>query len=213
MAIVTQLRLAFAPMRRQGFARTARRRMPPLTATGAPAWLATRHSLTRMLRSLTTGSNTEFLTAPSETAASVIVAEIGVDMQRFPTVAHLISWAGLCPGLNQSAGKVKSRTLRDGAPWLKTMLVQSAWAASRNKDGYLRAQFLRIKSRRGPQKAIMAVAASILTAAYHLVRDPVPYRELGPVYLLRLDHERPVARLTQRLRTLGYEVEIREAAA
>ena len=93
------------------------------------------------------------------------------------------------------------------------MLVQSAWAASRNKDGYLRAQFLRIKSRRGPQKAIMAVAASILTAAYHLVRDPVPYRELGPVYLLRLDHERPVARLTQRLRTLGYEVEIRKAAA
>ena len=149
----------------------------------------------------------------SATAASVIVAEIGVDLQRFPTAGHLISWAGLCPGLNQSTGKVKSRTLRDGAPWLKTVLVQSAWAASRNKDGYLRSQFLRIKSRRGPKKAIIAVAASILTAAYHLVRDPVPYRELGPVYLLRLDHERPVARLTQRLRTLGYEVEIRKAAA
>jgi transposase len=116
----------------------------------------------------------------SQTAASVIVAEIGVDMQRFPTVGHLISSAGLCPRLNQSAGKVKSRTLRDGAPWLKTVLVQSAWAASRNKDGYLRSQFLRIKSRRGPKKAIMAVAASILTAAYYLVRDPVPYRELGP---------------------------------
>jgi len=86
----------------------------------------------------------------SVTAASVIVAEIGVDMQRFPTAGHLISWAGLCPRLNQSAGKVKSRTLRDGAPWLKTVLVQSAWAASRNKDAYLRAQFLRIKSRRGP---------------------------------------------------------------
>src|SRR5215467_899558 len=149
----------------------------------------------------------------SATEASVIVAEIGVDMQRFPTVGHLISWAGLCPGLNQSAGKVKSRTLRDGAPWLKTVLVQSAWAASRNKDGYLRSQFLRIKSRRGPKKAIMAVAASILTAAYHLVRDPVPYRELGPVYLLRLDHERAATRLTRRLRDLGYEVEIKKAAA
>jgi transposase len=149
----------------------------------------------------------------SATAASVIVAEIGVDMQRFPTVGHLISWAGLCPGLNQSAGKVKARTLRNGAPWLKTVLVQSAWAASRKQNGYLRAQFLRIKSRRGPKKAIMAVAASILTAAYHLVRDPVPYKELGPVYLLRLDHERAAARLTQRLRNLGYEVEIKKAAA
>jgi transposase len=149
----------------------------------------------------------------SATAASVIAAEIGVDMKRFPTVGHLISWAGLCPGLNQSAGKTKSRALREGAPWLKTVLVQSAWTASRNKKGYLYAQFVRVKSRRGPKKAIMAVAASILTAAYHLVRDPVPYRELGPVYLLRLDRERTAARLTQRLRNLGYEVEIRKAAA
>jgi transposase len=149
----------------------------------------------------------------SATVASVIVAEIGVDMKRFPTVGHLISWAGLCPGLNQSAGRVKSRTLREGAPWLKTVLVQSAWAASRKKDGYLRSQFLRIKSRRGPKKAIVAVAASILTAAYHLVRAPVPYKDLGPVYLLRLDHERAAARLTQRLRNLGYEVESRKAAA
>jgi transposase len=149
----------------------------------------------------------------SATVASVIVAEIGVDMRRFPTVGHLVSWAGLCPGLNQSAGKAKSRTLRDGAPWLKTVLVQSAWSACRKKDSYLRAQFLRIKSRRGPKKAIMAVAASILTAAYHLVRDSVPYRELGPVYLLRLDHERAAARLTQRLRNLGYEVGSKKAAA
>ena len=75
----------------------------------------------------------------SATVASVIVAEIGVDMKRFPTAGHLISWAGLCPWLNQSAGKVKSRTLRNGAPWLKSVLVQSAWAASRNKDGSARA--------------------------------------------------------------------------
>ena len=91
--------------------------------------------------------------------------------------------------------------------------MQSAWAASRHKDGYLRAQFLRIKSRRGPKKAVMAVAASILTAAYHLVRDPVAYRDLGPVYLLRLDHGRAAERLAERIRKLGYEVEIRKAAA
>src|SRR5262249_33590073 len=96
----------------------------------------------------------------------------------------------------ERAGKIMSRRLRYGAPWLKTVLVQWAWAASRHKDGYLRAQFLRIKSRRGPKKAIMAVAASMLTAAYYLVRDPVPYRELGPHYLLRLDHERAATRLT-----------------
>ena len=145
--------------------------------------------------------------------ASVIVAEIGADMKRFPTVGHLISWAGLCPGLNQSAGKVKSRTLRNGAPWLKTALVQSAWSATRNKNRYLYAQYLRIKSRRGSKKAIMAVAASILTAAYHLVRDPLPYKELGAFYLMRLDQERAAARLTQRLRNLGYEVQIKKAAA
>jgi transposase len=103
----------------------------------------------------------------SETAAGVIVAEIGVDMSRFPTAGHLLSWAGLCPGLNESAGKVMSRKLRKGAPWLKTALVQSAWAASRSKDSYLQSQFLRLKTRRGPKKAVMAVAASILTAAYH----------------------------------------------
>jgi hypothetical protein len=89
------------------------------------------------------------------------------------------------------------------------VLVQSAWAVSRNKDGYLRSQFLRIKSRRGPKKAIVAIAASILTADY---REPVPYKDLGPVYLLRLDHERAPARPAQRL-TLGYDVEIRKAAA
>jgi transposase len=148
----------------------------------------------------------------SATAASVIVAEIGVDMTRFPTVGHLLSWAGLCPGLNESAGKVMSRRLRNGAPWLKTVLVQSAWAATRKKESYLQAQFLRLRARRGPKKAVVAVAASILTAAYHLLRDQVPYRDLGPQYLLRLDHARTAERLARRIRELGYEVEIRKAA-
>jgi transposase len=97
-------------------------------------------------------------------SAQVIVSEIGTDMSRFPSDQHLISWAGICPRNDESAGKRRSNRLRKGAPWLKTTLVQCAWAAKNKKDSYLQAQFYRIKARRGPKKAIMAVAASILTA-------------------------------------------------
>src|SRR4029077_5156842 len=93
----------------------------------------------------------------SETAARVIVAEIGFDMTRFPTAGHLVSWAGLCPRLHESAGKRLSTRTRPGNPWLKTALVQVAWVAARTRNTYLRAQFLRLKSRRGPKKAILAV--------------------------------------------------------
>jgi transposase len=148
----------------------------------------------------------------SATAASVIIAEIGVDMRRFATVGHLRSWAGLCPQLNESAGKVMSRKLRYGAPWLKTVLVQCAWGATRSKNNYLHAQFLRLRARRGPKKAILAVAASILTAAYYLLRDQVPYRDLGPLYLAHLDQDRTAQRLARRIQELGYEVQIRKSA-
>jgi len=148
----------------------------------------------------------------SATAASVIIAEIGVDMSRFATVAHLRSWAGLCPQLKESAGKVMSRRLRYGAPWLKTVLVQCAWAAIRNKSNYLHAQFLRLRARRGPKKAILAVAASILTAAYYVLRCQVPYRDLGALYFARLDQDRTAQRLARRIKELGYEVEIRKTA-
>ena len=101
----------------------------------------------------------------SETVARVLVAEIGVDMRRFPTAGHLVSWAGLCPRLQESAGKRQSTRLRHATPWLKTTLVQAAWAGARKKGSYLQAQFLRLTARRGPKKAIVAVAASMLTAA------------------------------------------------
>lgn len=148
----------------------------------------------------------------SETTAHVIVSEIGIDMSRFPTAAHLISWAGFCPRSDESAGKRRSTKVRKGAPWLKTTLVQAAWAAVRTKNSYLRAQFLRIKSRRGPMKAIVAVAASMLTAAYHILRDGVPYKELTGSYFDARDRTKLTKRLIRRLSDLGVQVEIRNAA-
>jgi transposase len=147
----------------------------------------------------------------SDTVAQVIVSEIGIDMSRFPTDAHLISWAGLCPRNDESAGKRRSNRLRHGAPWLKTTLVQAAWSATRAKDTYLRAQFHRIRARRGAKKAIMGVAASILTAAYHILGRGVDYHELGGDYFDRLDRSKTARRLVRRLETLGYAVELRAA--
>src|SRR5208282_4745932 len=107
----------------------------------------------------------------SDLSAHVIRAEIGGDMSRFPTVGHLISWAGLCPKNDESAGKRRSNRMRKGAPWLKTTLIQCAWEAARKNGSYLQAQFHRLRSRRGSKKAIGALAASILTAAYHMLKD------------------------------------------
>ena len=148
----------------------------------------------------------------SDLVAQVIIAEIGVDMARFPTVGHLISWAGLCPRNDESAGKRRSTRLRKGAPWLKTVLVQAAWSATRAKGTYLRAQFLRPKSRRGPGKAIVAVAASMLTATYFMLRDGVPYHDLGSDYFDRLDRSNTIKRLVRKLEDLGCEVKLEKAA-
>jgi len=147
----------------------------------------------------------------SETVARVLVAEIGFDMTRFPTAGHLVSWAGLCPRLDESAGKRLSTRTRPSNPWLKTTLVQAAWAATRKKDSYLRAQFLRLKSRRGPKKAILAVAASMLTAAYYMLKDDVEYRDLGADHFDRRDKAKLANRLIQRLHELGFAVEVRAA--
>jgi transposase len=149
----------------------------------------------------------------SDIVAQVIVAEIGVDMSRFPTAGHLVSWAGLCPRNDESAGKRRSTRVRKSGTWLKTTLVTAAWAGARKKDSYLRGQFLRIKSRRGAKKAILAVAASMLTAAYHMLRDGAEYRDLGPLHFDHRDKAKTIRRLVRRLSDLGCDVEVKAHAA
>ena len=145
-------------------------------------------------------------------AATTILAEIGRDMSRFPTAGHLVAWAGLCPGQNESAGKRKASRLRKGAPWLKTMLVQCAWAASRKKDSYYKAQFNRLRSKRGPKKAICAVAASLLTAIYHMLKDGTEHHDLGADHFDRRSTEVKANRLVAQLVKLGFQVELHPLA-
>ncbi|MBV8287287.1 MAG: IS110 family transposase [Hyphomicrobiales bacterium] len=146
-------------------------------------------------------------------SATAILSEIGRDMSRFPTAGHLVAWAGLCPGQNESAGKRKPARLRRGAPWLKTMLVQCAWAAKRAKDSYYRAQFHRLRSRRGPQKAICAVAASLLTAIYHMLKSGLPHRDLGADYFDRRSPDAKAKRLVAQLAKLGFAAQLQPLAA
>lgn len=149
----------------------------------------------------------------STLGAEVIVSEIGLDMSRFPTVGHLLSWAGLCPRNDESAGKRRSSRLRKGAQWLKTTLVQCSWAAKNKKGSYLQAQYLRLKSRRGPQKAICAVAASILTAVYHMLKDGTVYQDLRPDHFNRRSKITQTQRLVRRLEHMGFAVDIKPIAA
>lgn len=150
------------------------------------------------------------LTIPGvgETVAQVLVAEVGVDMTRFPTPGHLLSWGGLCPGHNESAGKRKSSRLRKGAPWLKAMLMQAAWAAVKVKKTYLRAQYLRLKGRMHIKKAIAAVAASMLKAVYYMLRDQVPYQDLGVDYFEKRKPGTKLLRLVKQIENLGLKVQM-----
>ncbi len=149
----------------------------------------------------------------SELSARVILAEIGHDMSRFATQGQLISWAGLCPRNDESAGKRRSSRMRKGAPWLKTTLIQCAWAAARKKGSYLQAQFHRLRARRGAKKAIGAVAASMLTAAYHMLKNGTFYDDIGADYFNTRAKASQTNRLVSRLKSLGYDVQITALAA
>ena len=148
----------------------------------------------------------------SETAVQIIIAEIGMDMSPFATAGHLLSWAGMVPRLDESAGKHRSTRIRKGAPWLKPVLVQCAWAAARKKNSYYQAQFLRLKARLGPKKAAIAVAASILETVYHMLKDGTCYQDLGADHFVRRNPKREADKLANRIRSLGFTVDIRAAA-
>jgi transposase len=146
-------------------------------------------------------------------SAEAIVSEIGADMSRFATAGHLVSWAHLCPRNDESAGKRRSNRLRQGARWLKTTLVQCAHAAKNKRGSYYQAQYLRLCSRRGPQKAICAVAASMLTAIYHMLTNGTLYQDLGADHFGRRSKPTDTRRLVKRLEHMGYAVQITPLAA
>lgn len=138
-------------------------------------------------------------------SAEVLVSEIGVDMSRFATSAHLASWARLCPGTHESAGKRRSAGTGTGNNWLRTTLLEGAWAA-RHSRGYLGAQYRRISKRRGPKRAAIAVAHSILVIAYHILRDGGTFHDLGPDYFDRMNSTKAKRYHLKRLADLGCDV-------
>jgi transposase len=138
--------------------------------------------------------------------AEVLLAELGADMGRFPSARHLCSWAAVCPGNHESGGKRRSGRTRKGNRWLRAALLQAAWAAVRVKGAYFGAQFRRIARRRGEKKAAVAVAHSLLTVVYHVLKDGAPYEELGAAYFDRLEPGKLARYHLRRLAELGYGV-------
>jgi len=145
--------------------------------------------------------------------ACSLVAEIGVDMNQFPTAQHLASWAALCPGNHESAGKRKSGKTRDGNKWLRRSLCQAAWAGARTKDCYVSAQFKRLAARRGMKRALMAVAHTMLVIGYHILKSGHGYRELGGNYLEQINKEQLQRYFLKRLQRLGLQVIVQPATA
>jgi len=147
------------------------------------------------------------------TLAAVIIAELGVDMKVFQTASQLASWAGVCPGNNESAGRRKSGRVTRGNVHLKTALVEAAQASTRAKGTYLRDKFYRLKARRGAKRAVVAIAHKILVAAYHMLSQQVSYNDLGDLYLDKLNKQHLTRNLVRRLERIGWRVTLEQAAA